>query len=203
MKQIEITSWLLGNFENQIRLLQKQGFVISLHGRVEDEYLSQNELPITEENILDVLSHAVLLRYLKEENQVYKKITYKKKEYLNGEVISEEKYNIPCDDLDTARKLFQALGFKTLVHVCYDVTEMKKDDFHFVFQEVEGLGTLVEYESPADFSDASPDKIRQEKQKLFKQLESLGLKLSDETDVKKAKELILKQKDNNGTDRHF
>ena len=195
MKQIEITSRLLGNLKDQIRLLKKQGVVVSLHGRVEDEYLSQNELPITEGNVLGVLSHAVLLRYLREENQVYKKITYKKKEYLNGEVISEEKYNIPCDDLDTARKLFQALGFKTLVNVRYDVTEMKKDDFHFVFQEVEGLGTLVEYESPADFSDASPDKIRQEKQKLFQQLKSLGLKLSDETDVKKAKELILKQKD--------
>ena len=196
MKQIEITSWLLGNLEDQIRLLQEQGFIISLHGRVEDEYLSQNELPITEENVLDILSYAVLLRYLKEENKVYKKITYKKKEYLNGEVISEEKYNSPCDDLDTARKLFQALGFKTLVHVRYNVTEVKKDDLHFVFQEVEGLGVVVEYESPHDFSDASPDEIRQEKQKLFQRLKSLGLELSDETNVKKAKELILKGRSN-------
>ena len=195
MEQIEITSRFLGNLENQIRLLKEQGFVVSLHSRVEDEYMTQNSVPITEENVLDVLAHAVLLRYLKEESQVYKKITFKKKEYLNGEVISEEKYNIPCDDLDTARKLFQALGFKTLVHVRYNVTEMKKGDFRFAFQEVEGLGTLVECESPRDFTGASPDKIREEKQKLFLELKSLGLKLSNETDIKKAKELILKGKD--------
>ena len=97
--------------------------------------------------------------------------------------------------MDTARKLFQALGFKTLVYVRYNVTEMKKDNLHFVFQEVEGLGSVVEYESPHDFLGASLDEIRQEKQKLFQRLKSLGLHLSNETDVKKAKELILKQKD--------
>ena len=42
MKQVEITSWLLGNLDDQIRLLEEQVFFVSLRGRVEDEYLSQN-----------------------------------------------------------------------------------------------------------------------------------------------------------------
>lgn len=191
MKQVEITSRVLGNLEQQIRRLQEQGFSISKLGRVEDEYLSQEVSTINTSSVLSVLSHCVLLRYLKENDRVFKQITYKNKDYLNGEVISEEKYNIPCDDLSQAKKLFSALGFKTLVNVKYDVIEMKRDDFHFAFQKVEGLGILVECESPIDFSNSSLDNIKKEKKKLWSFLKSLGLELGEDLDIKKARELTL------------
>ena len=126
MKQVEITAYLNDDMHKKVQELQTQGFVISKRGRVEDRYLSQEVDSLSTDNMLDILSHSVLLRYLKENDRICKQITYKKKEYSNGEVLSEEKYNIPCDDLNTAEKLFSALGFKTLVDVRYDVIEMKK-----------------------------------------------------------------------------
>lgn len=194
MKQVEITSRILSPLNEQIEKLKQQGFIISKKGRVEDEYLSQSSDKVTRTNILNQLSHCVLLRYLKENNHICSQITYKNKEYINDEVISEEKYSIPCSDLAQARKLFIALGFKTFIHVKYDVIEMKKEDFHFAFQDVEGLGTLVECESQDDFSKASLTEIAEEKQKLWNKLHALGLNISADLDVKKAKELILKNK---------
>lgn len=40
MKQVEITSRVMGNLEQQVKKLKEQGFIISKLGRVEDEYLS-------------------------------------------------------------------------------------------------------------------------------------------------------------------
>lgn len=191
MKQIEITSRVMGNLDQQIKKLKDQGFTISKLGRVEDEYLSQNMETVDASSVLNILSHCVLLRYLKENDRICKQITYKNKEFSNGEVIFEEKYNIPCDDLSQAKKLFSVLGFKTLVNVKYDVIEMKRGNLHFAFQNVEGLGVLVECESPIDFSNSSLSNIKKEKKKLWSVLKNLGLELSEDFDVKKAKELTL------------
>ena len=87
-------------------------FIISKLGRVEDEYLSQNNEKIDETSVLNILSHCVLLRFLKENDRICKQITYKNKEYVNGEVISEEKYNISCDDLFQAKNFFQLWDLK-------------------------------------------------------------------------------------------
>ena len=53
--------------------------------------------------------------------KITKKITYKQKTYQNEIVMTEEKINVNCDDLDMAKKLFLALHFRPLVKVGYDV----------------------------------------------------------------------------------
>ena len=193
MKQIEITAQLLGDLNTQVNLLQRQGFTISKRARVEDEYLTQHSGSVNEGNVVDVLAHSVLLRHLKENDKIYRQITYKKKEYLNNQVIGEEKYNIPCDDLMVAQKLFIALGFHTLVNVRYDVIEVQKGAIRFAFQNVEGLGVLVECESPQDCSNMPSTEISQEKEKLYQLLKSFGLPIGPDINIQKAKELVLKK----------
>ena len=193
MKQVEITAYVSDNLDTAIQALYQKGFVISHLGRIDDKYLSQTTEPVSEDNVLDILSRSVLLRHIQENDKIYKKITYKKKEYLNGEVLSEEKYTIPCEDLDKAEQLFSALGFRLLVHVGYDVIGMQKGDMRFAFQVVDGLGVMVECESPRDFFNASVAEIKQEKAKLAALLKSVGLNIGADTDVKKAKELLLKK----------
>ena len=192
MKQIEITAYLLDDLDTTMQSLCQKGFVISGRGRVDDRYLSQATENISENNVLDILSRSVLLRHIQDNDKIYKKITYKKKEYLNGEVLSEEKYTLPCKDLDMAERLFSALGFHLLLTVGYDVIGMEKGDVGFAFQVVDGLGVMVECESPRDFSGTTVAEIKQEKEKLVTLLKSFGLHLGADTDVKKAKELLLK-----------
>ena len=195
MKQIEITVRVEDEFEKIVNILAQNGFSKLRVSRVEDKYLSQSYASLEENNFIDILSSCVLLRYLKvnsdSSEKVFKKITYKNKKYLNNHVISEEKINVNCDDLEEAEKLFNCLGYKKIVDVNYDVIVYSKDDVELAFQNVEGLGMLLEYENNKDFSLATDDEILETKKRMWDYINSLGINIGENYDVKKAYELLL------------
>ena len=195
MKQIEITVRVEDGFEKIVNILVQNGFSKLRVSRVEDKYLSQSYDSLEENNFIDILSGCVLLRYLKvnsdSSEKVFKKITYKNKKYLNNHVISEEKINVNCDDLEEAEKLFNCLGYKKIVDVNYDVIVYSKDDVELAFQNVEGLGMLLEYENNKDFSLATDDEILEEKKRMWDYISSLGINIGEDYDIKKAYELLL------------
>lgn len=194
MKQIEITVRVEDEFEKIVNILAQNGFSKLRVSRVEDKYLSQSYASLEENNFIDILSSCVLLRYLKvnsdSSEKVFKKITYKNKKYLNNHVISEEKINVNCDDLEEAEKLFNCLGYKKIVDVNYDVIVYFKDDVELAFQNVEGLGMLLEYENNKDFSLATDDEILETKKRMWDYINSLGINIGENYDVKKAYELL-------------
>lgn len=192
MKQVEITTRVLETLNSITQKLAKQGFQIIRKSRVEDEYLTQYQGDFEQKHILEMLSSSVLLRYLDVNGKITKKITYKQKTYQNEIVMTEEKINVNCDDLDMAKKLFLALHFRPLVKVCYDVIGFSNKKIELAFQNVENLGLLVEYESEKDFSDSTEEEILLEKQQMLKEIKNLNIQTTEEIDVKKAYELIQK-----------
>lgn len=193
MKQVEITTRVLETLDSITQKLEKQGFQIIRKSRVEDEYLTQYQGDFEQKHILEMLSSSVLLRYLDVNGKITKKITYKQKTYQNEIVMTEEKINVNCDDLDTAKKLFLALHFRPLVKVCYDVIVFSNQKIELAFQNVENLGLLVEYENVKDFSDSTEEEIVLAKQQMLKEIKNLNIQTTEEMDVKKAYELIQKQ----------
>lgn len=193
MKQVEITTRVLETLNSITQKLEKQGFQIIRKSRVEDEYLTQYQGDFEQKHILKMLSSSVLLRYLDVNGKITKKITYKQKTYQNEIVMTEEKINVNCDDLDMAKKLFLALHFRPLVKVGYDVIVFSNQKIELAFQNVENLGLLVEFESEKDFSDSTEDEILLEKQQMLKEIKNLNIQTTEEMDVKKAYELIQKQ----------
>ena len=193
LKQIEITTRVENTLETTLKKLQKQGYDIIRKSRVEDEYLTQNLSQLNRNNITEILSTCVLLRYLNvNDDQEFKKITFKNKTYSDGIVMSEEKINVSCDSLSDAKKLFTALGFETIVRVCYDVIVVSNGKKELAFQNVENLGLLLEYESSKDFSDHTNEEIIQEKYQMLHEIKELGIDITDDYDIKKAYELIIK-----------
>lgn len=193
MKQVEITTRVLETLNSITQKLEKQGFQIIRKSRVEDEYLTQYQGDFEQKHILKMLSSSVLLRYLNANGKISKKITYKQKTYQNEIVMTEEKINVNCDDLDMAKKLFLALHFRPLVKVGYDVIVFSNQKIELAFQNVENLGLLVEYENVKDFSDSTEEEIVLAKQQMLKEIKNLNIQTTEEMDVKKAYELIRKQ----------
>jgi adenylate cyclase class IV len=191
MKQIEITLKVNNTLDEVLKLLEDKGFKKIRESEVYDIYMTQCLNELTLDNIEYVLSKCVLLRYLNANSKVFKKITYKNKIFEKGNFISEEKINLACDNLELAEKLFKALEFEELVKVKYNVTVMAKDDMEFAFQEVDGLGLLVEYENNEDFENIDNEKIINIKQEMKKEIENYGIDVESSLDVKKAKELIM------------
>lgn len=193
MKQIEVTTYVNHSLKEIDKILTKQGFKIIRSSRVEDKYLTSSSNKLTNNNILDVLSKCILIRYLcVNEKEVFKKITYKNKIYEGDNIISEEKISINIDNIDKAEKLFNNIQFQKIVDVNYDVIVYEKDNLEFAFQDVEGLGILLEYEHKSDFESYTNEEILLEKQKMLDQIKKYNLNISDEYDVKKAFELIKK-----------
>ena len=80
MKQIEVTLKVNSTLEEIDTNLKKQGFNIIRKSRIEDKYMCSESYVLNKNNILDVLNHSVLLRYLCVDNkETFKKITYKNK----------------------------------------------------------------------------------------------------------------------------
>lgn len=194
MKQIEVTLKVNNTLKEVDDILTKKGFKIIRKSRIEDKYMLNNKEKVSENNILEILKKCVLLRYLNVNNEnEYKRITYKNKKYKDNIVISEEKINVMIDDIEKSEALFNAIGYEKLVEVNYDVIVYEKDGLEFAFQDVENFGLLVEYENIKDFEGKSSDEIIVEKANMKKEIESNGIKVGEDFDVKKAYELILKQ----------
>lgn len=193
MKQIEITRYLLETEENTFDKLEKQGFKLIRTSTIEDKYLTSKIRELTKDNIQYILKNSVLLRYLNVEGKEFKKITYKYKNVDKDEnIISETKININCEDLLEAEKLFENLGFDILTIVKYKVKVYAKDGIELAFQNVEGLGSMIEYENEEDFENKNIEEIKKVKQKMEEKIESFGILIEKGNDVKKAKELIEK-----------
>lgn len=193
MKQIEITRYLLEAEEKAFDKLEKQGFKLIRTSTIEDKYLTSKLRELTKDNIQYILKNSVLLRYLNVEGKEFKKITYKYKNVDKDEnIISETKININCEDLSEAEELFENLGFELLIIVKYKVKVYEKDGIELAFQNVEGLGSMIEYENAEDFENKNIEEIKKVKQKMEEKIESFGILIEKGNDVKKAKELIEK-----------
>lgn len=190
MRQIEITVKVENSLSEVDKILSKQGFKVIRKSRIEDIYLKKENIKLGKRNILKVLSNCVLVRYLKVGDEEFKKITYKKKDYKGNKVISEKKFNVDINDIQKAYNLFIELGFTNIVNVNYDVIVYEKDGLELAFQDVEGLGLLLEVENENDFEGVSDKDIIKEKRKMVKNLSKYGLTTSKNYDIKKAYELI-------------
>jgi len=194
MKEVEITLKVNDNLEECKRKLEKIGFKIIRKSMVEDIYMAQNISISQEKDIYEILKKSVLIRYLNANGVEYKKITYKNKEYDNlGNIVSEKKINVDCNDVVKSIELFNALDFKELIRVKYDVTVMSDGFKEFAFQKVENLGLLLEYECCKNMDNSSNEEILQEKESMVKEVINAGISVDSEINVKKAYELIRKK----------
>ena len=190
MKQVEITTRVNDSLENIDKTLKNKNFEIIRKSRIEDVYLSNFKKSPTVNNINDILSKSILVRYLDENGNIYKKITYKDKKYVNNALQYEEKINISIDNTQNAIKLFEKIGFEKLVTVKYDCIVYSNKKLELAFQNVENLGLLLEYENKNDFENATPEIIENEKMSMLQEIKNLGINVSNETDIKKAYELL-------------
>ena len=106
MKQIEITTYVNNTLQEVDDILKRQGFKVIRKSKIKDIYKTLKYNELNKNNILNILSESVLIRYLKvNDKDEYKKLTYKNKIYDNDIVISEEKINVTIDDINKMNKL--------------------------------------------------------------------------------------------------
>ena len=192
MKQIEITTKVTCTLKELEKMLQNLDFKIIDEGLIDDIYMCQDISNLNITNIAKYLARSVMIRYITDRNGVYKKLTYKNKTFKDGVTINEEKIQVDFNDVDSAVKLFSALGFDQLVRVVNNYKVYRKGNIEVAVQDVENLGVLIEYENEEDFEGVSCEDVLAEKNKMLKELKDIGIPVTDDFDVKKAYELVSK-----------
>lgn len=190
MKEIEITVKVFDSVEKTKDILARQGLKIVDTYSTKDIYLSQ-DINLSQ-SIESVLNKSVILRQIVTPSKVIKKIVHKNKVYDGDTLLYEDKINLKCEDLENAKLLFEALGFKELVIVQYDSFVYQKEGLELSFQNVKDLGLLLEIESDKKKLESEED-VMQEKRRLYNLAKSLSLNIGDELNIKKAKALIEKR----------
>lgn len=190
MKEIEITVKVFDSVEKTKDILARQGLKIVDTYSTKDIYLSQDTN--LSQSIESVLNKSVILRQIVTPSKVIKKIVHKNKVYDGDTLLYEDKINLNCEDLENAKLLFEALGFKELVIVQYDSFVYQKEGLELSFQNVKDLGLLLEIESDKKNPESEED-VMQEKRRLYNLAKSLSLNIGDELNIKKAKALIKKR----------
>lgn len=190
MREIEITVKVFDSVEKTKDILARQGLKIVDTYSTKDIYLSQDTNLL--QSIESVLNKSVILRQIVTPSKVIKKIVHKNKVYDGDTLLYEDKINLKCEDLENAKLLFEALGFKELVIVQYDSFVYQKEGLELSFQNVKDLGLLLEIESDKKKLE-SEENVMHEKRRLYNLAKSLSLNIGAELNIKKAKALIEKR----------
>ena len=182
--ETEITVQLLENVEETLAKLNKQGFEIKEKVLMTDYYFSKLSLEeLKKLSYAELIKNSFLVRNVSTETEEINQIIFKKKVLdSSNNVIAEEKIKTDISDLNSTIKLFKEAGLTNYTTLTQQMTVVGKDKIVFVIQEVENLGTFIEYEEDESMSELT----EQEKiNTMLNTLKTLSLNIGNDYSCKK------------------
>lgn len=149
----EITVKVVCSDDDLINELKSKGFKKGRKFSLDDYYLIPNSLNINESTIRDILSKAVIIRYIVDEGKIIQKITLKKKNINNeGEIISQKAINCDIEDINEARNLFTELNYREIMNIKENDVIYYKDNIELALKFIKNSDTLIEFETNKKFN---------------------------------------------------
>lgn len=163
----EITVKINCSINEMTNILKKLGFQLIDKYSMDDIYYIPEHINIHKMPIVEILNSCILLRKIKqyEPKEFIKsyniiKITYKSKNIaLNGDIISQEKYDCEIKDLQQGKELLKAIKYKELMNIIEDDMVYQKDGLELSIKEIKNGDNLIEVELNEKFN--SIDKLKQ------------------------------------------
>ncbi len=143
----EITVRIKGDISEFYKIIKNKGFKNVDSFKLDDYFYIPKDLEIEKMTTRQILSKAVLIRKIMQDNKIMKRITFKKKEIDdNGNILNQE--NIDCSilDMEEAKMLLQAMGYKEIMAITENDLQFIKDDFQIFVKEVVNGDNLIEVE---------------------------------------------------------
>ena len=128
----EITVKIKCEINELYKILEEKGFLITDKFSLNDTYLIPEKLKIEAMSTREILSHAVIIRNIVQEMpyEVKNKITFKKKEFdSEGNILNQIAISCEIKDIEEAKRLFYAIGYKEIMSVKENDLVYGKDGF--------------------------------------------------------------------------
>lgn len=149
----EITVKIKCELQELYKILEEKGFNIVDEFTMDDTYFIPDSLEIEKMSSRDILKKAVLVRYIvdKTTGVIKKKITFKRKEIdNNGNILNQEAINCDVKDVEDAKKILEAIGYKKLINIKERDIVYSKNGFELAIKDVENGEKLIEIETEVD-----------------------------------------------------
>lgn len=148
----EITIKITCSNEQLIKHLTDKGFCEGRKFTLDDYYLIPKNLKLDELTTRDILSKAVIIRYIVDDGQIIQKITFKKKNInANGEILSQKSINCDVLDYKAGINLFNELDYYEIMNLKESDVIYYKDKLELAIKFIENSNTLIEIETDENF----------------------------------------------------
>lgn len=148
----EITIKITCSNEQVIKHLTDKGFCERRKFTLDDYYLIPKDLKLDDLTTRDILSKAVIIRYIVDDGKIIQKITFKKKDINgNGEILSQKAINCDVLDYKAGINLFNELGYYQIMNIKESDIIYYKDKLELAIKFIENSNTLIEIETDDNF----------------------------------------------------
>lgn len=148
----EITIKITCSNEQLIKHLTDKGFCERRKFTLDDYYLIPKDLKLDDLTTRDILSKAVIIRYIVDDGKIIQKIIFKKKDINgNGEILSQEAINCDVLDYKAGINLFNELGYYQIMNIKESDIIYYKDKLELAIKFIENSNTLIEIETDDNF----------------------------------------------------
>lgn len=157
----EITVKVICSKEELLNCLKDKGFEEGRTYSLDDYYLIPNTLDIKNMSTKEILSKAVILRYIVDNEKIVQTITFKIKDIAdNGDIISQQAINCEVINIEDAKNLFKALDYYEIMNIKEDDVVYYKDNFELTIKYIENSDILIEIETKANTEWDTIEKIK-------------------------------------------
>lgn len=149
----EITVKIKCELQELFIILEQKGFNIIDEFTMDDTYFIPFNLEIEKMSSRDILKKAVIVRYIvdKTTGVIKKKITFKRKEIdNNGNILNQEAINCDVKEVEDAKRILEAIGYKKLINIKERDIVYAKNGFELAIKDVENGEKLIEIETEVD-----------------------------------------------------
>ena len=146
----EITLKIKCELNEFYEIMKKKGFKVIDKFRLDDTYFIPKDLKLNKTNIRYILSKAVLVRDITDKmtKERPKLITFKIKNFdESGKILNQESVNCKIYDIEDAKKLLKAIGYKEIMNIIEDDVVYEKEGFEIAVKDIKNGDNLIEIET--------------------------------------------------------
>ena len=157
----ELTIKVISTKKELIKILADKKFKRGKKFSLDDYYFIPNNIDINKLSTREILSKAVIIRYIIDENKIIQRITFKRKNIdEKGNILSQDSVNCDIKDIEDAKRLFEAIGYSEIMNIKENDIIYYKNNFELALKFVKNGDLLIEIETKENTEWDTIDKIK-------------------------------------------
>ena len=157
----ELTIKVISTKEELIKILTDKEFKKGREFSLDDYYFIPNNIDKDKLSTREILSKAIIIRYIVDEDKIIQKITFKRKNIdEKGNILTQNAINCDITDINDAKRLFEAIGYSEIMNIKENDIIYYKNNFELALKLVKNGDLLIEIETEENTEWDTIDKIK-------------------------------------------